>query len=64
MLEKVTHYGLQFRPSSDMPSNKSSHSFGRLEAKQTIAPLNYNVQGKVKTHKYINRQIQSTTGKL
>jgi hypothetical protein len=26
-----------------MPSNKSSHSFGRLEAKQTIAPLKYNV---------------------
>lgn len=43
MLEKVKHYELQFRPSSGMPSNKSTHSFGRLEAKQTIAPLNYNV---------------------
>lgn len=43
MPEKVKHYELQFRPSSDMPSNKSSQSFGRLEAKQTIAPLNYNV---------------------
>jgi hypothetical protein len=27
-----------------MPSNKSTHTFGKLEAKQTIAPLNYNVQ--------------------
>jgi hypothetical protein len=44
MLEKVKHYELQFRPSSDMPSNKSTHTFGKLEAKQTIAPLNYNVQ--------------------
>ena len=41
MLEKVKHYELQFRPSSDMPSNKSTHSFGKLEAKQTNAGLKH-----------------------
>jgi len=64
MLDEVKQYELQFRPSSDMPSNKSTHSFGRLEAKQTIAPLNYNVPKSEQAQTFVPMFPKITGSKL
>jgi hypothetical protein len=48
----------------DTPNKKNTTQKTTNKGNNKITELEQSYKGKVKTHKYINRQNQSTTGKL